>query len=63
MLLFLDNRLKNRKTYVDWAKVLMGPISYKLGVEQGGILSDRLYKLANKSLALAHSLAQFTLLA
>ena len=46
-LIFLDNRLKNRKTYVEWAKVLMGPISDKLGVEQGGILSDRLYKLAN----------------
>ena len=48
-LIFLDNRLKNRKTFVEWAKVLMGPICDKLGVEQGGILSDRLYKLANNA--------------
>ena len=27
----------------------MGPIHDRLGVEQGGILSDRLYKLANNS--------------
>ena len=46
-LIFLDNRLKNRKTFVEWNKVLMGPILDKLGVEQGGINSDRLYKLAN----------------
>ena len=48
-LIFLDNRLKNRKTFVEWAKVLLGPILDKLGVEQGGILSDRLYKLANNA--------------
>ena len=48
-LIFLDNRLKNRITFVEWAKVLMGPIDDKLGVEQGGILSDRLYKLANNA--------------
>ena len=48
-LLFLDNRLKNRKTYVEWCKTLMGPILDKLGVEQGGINSDRLYKLANNA--------------
>ena len=46
-LIFLDNRLKNRKTFVEWNKLLMGPILDKLGVEQGGINSDRLYKLAN----------------
>ena len=46
-LIYLDNRLKNRKTYVEWNKVLMGPIHDKLGVEQGGCNSDRLYKLAN----------------
>ena len=37
----------NRKTYIEFEKTLMGPISDKLGVEQGGCLSDRLYKLAN----------------
>ena len=48
-LIFLDNRLRNRKTYVEWCKTLMGPILDKLGVEQGGINSDRLYKLANNA--------------
>ena len=46
-LLYLNNRLKNRKTFVEWSKTIMGPILDKLGVEQGGINSDRLYKLAN----------------
>ena len=46
-MLYLDNRLKNRKTYPEFLKILIGPISDRLGVEQGGCLSDRLYKLAN----------------
>ena len=32
---------------MEWDKCLMGPILDLLGVEQGGCLSDRLYKLAN----------------
>ena len=46
-LLYLDNRLGNRKTFCEWSKTLMGPIMDKLGVEQGGVNSDKLYKLAN----------------
>ena len=46
-LIFLDNRLRSRRTYVEWDKTIMGPIQDLLGVEQGGINSDRLYKLAN----------------
>ena len=46
-LLYLADRLTHRKTVVEWDKCLMGPISDLLGVEQGGVLSDRLYKLAN----------------
>ena len=46
-LLYIADRLSNRKTYVEWDKKLMGPICDLLGVEQGGCLSDRLYKLAN----------------
>jgi hypothetical protein len=46
-LLYLDNRLKNRHTFIEWDKTLMGPVKDRLGVEQGGINSDRLYKLAN----------------
>ena len=32
-LLYLTDRLTNRKTYVEWDKCLMGPISDLLGVE------------------------------
>ena len=39
--------MKHRQTYIEWEKTLMGPIHDKLGVEQGGISSDRIYKLAN----------------
>ena len=46
-LLYLNNRLANRLTYCEWDKQMMGPIQDLLGVEQGGINSDRLYKLAN----------------
>ena len=46
-LLYLADRLTNRQTFVEWDKCLMGPIKDLLGVEQGGVLSDRLYKLAN----------------
>ena len=48
-LIYLADRLKNRKTYVEWDKHLMGPIHDTLGVEQGGCLSDRLYKLTNNA--------------
>ena len=46
-LLYLDNRLRNRHTYIEWDKTLMGPVKDKLGVEQGGINSGEIYKLAN----------------
>ena len=54
-LLYLADRLGSRKTFVEWDKCLMGPICDTLGVEQGGCLSDRLYKLANnEQLNVAH---------
>ena len=46
-LLYLNSRLENRKTFPEWDKVLMGPILDRLGVEQGGVNSDKLYKLCN----------------
>ena len=46
-LIYLNNRLSSRQTYCEWSKELMGPIQDLLGVEQGGVNSDRLYKLAN----------------
>ena len=52
---YLNERLGSKCTFVEWDKVLMGPIYDKIGVEQGGCLSDRLYKLANNE---QHSVAQ-----
>ena len=46
-LLYLDSRLRHRKTFVEWDKVLMGPIEDSVGVEQGGVNSDKIYKLCN----------------
>ena len=37
-LLYLDARLKNRSTFTEWDKILMGPIHDKLGLEQGNVL-------------------------
>jgi hypothetical protein len=33
--------------FCEWSKALKGPIRDFLGIEQGGVNSDRLYKLAN----------------
>jgi hypothetical protein len=33
---YLDRRLRNRLTYIEWDKQLMGPICDTMGVEQGG---------------------------
>ena len=60
-LVFLDNHLRHRKTYVEWCKTLMGPILDKLGVEQGGVNSDRLYKLANNAELRRNPSLEFTL--
>ena len=46
-LLFLDARLKNRVTYVEWDKEIMGPIKDQQGVEQGGPNSSEEYKIYN----------------
>ena len=46
-LLYLDNRLKSRKTYVEWDKKVLGPISDERGFEQGGISSGDLYTIYN----------------
>ena len=46
-LLFIKERLKNRLTFCEWDKTLMGPIGDLLGVEQGGVNSDQYYKMTN----------------
>ena len=46
-LLYLDARLRDRVTYLEWEKLLMGPIKDTAGVEQGGPNSSDQYKLYN----------------
>ena len=46
-LVYLDKRLRNRLTYVEWDRQIMGPIRDTKGVEQGGCPSDRIYRLVN----------------
>ena len=46
-LLYLDSRLANRTTVVEWDKCLMGPINDEQGTEQGGTNSSEQYKLYN----------------
>ena len=46
-LLYLDARLEHRLTYLEWEKVLMGPVKDTRGVEQGGPNSRNQPKLYN----------------
>ena len=46
-LIYLEGRLRNRQTYIEWDKEVLGPIMDTQGVEQGGCGSDRVYKLVN----------------
>ena len=55
----INNRLKNRLTYIDWDKNIMGPIRDEHGVEQGGINSSDYYKIySNENLTNAHKSLQ-----
>ena len=49
-LLYLNNRLENRTTYIDWSGTLMGPIDDEQGLEQGGVSSSDHYKIYSKNL-------------
>ena len=46
-LVYLDHRLRSRKTFIEWDREILGPISDTIGVEQGGCASDRIYRLVN----------------
>ena len=46
-LIFLDERLRNRVTFIEWEKTLMGPVQDQQGVEQGGTNSSDQYKIYN----------------
>ena len=49
-LIYVNNRLSNRVTYVEWDKEIMGPINDELGLEQGGCTSSEAYKVYNNDL-------------
>ena len=44
-LLYLNARIEHRRTKIEWDIVLMGPIDYKLGVEQGAAIISSYQKL------------------
>ena len=46
-LLYLDNRLCNRITFIQWDRRIMGGIKDEVGIEQGGVHSSDLYTLYN----------------
>ena len=46
-LLYLDQRLRSRRTMIEWEKEILGPIRDTQGVEQGGVPSDKVYRLFN----------------
>ena len=47
-IIFINNRLKSRTTYLDWDKTIMGPIVDERGLEQGGVSSSDFYKVFAK---------------
>ena len=47
-LLYLNNRLGNRQTIIDWDGQLMGPVIDERGTEQGGVSSSEFYKIFGK---------------
>ena len=51
--IFLDHRLNNRLTYIEWDKSLMGPVHDNHGLEQGGSNSSDFYKLYNNDLLIS----------
>ena len=46
-LLYIDQRLKKRRTFCEYDKQMMGPIFDTKGLEQGGIASSDKYKVYN----------------
>ena len=47
---YIIERLTNRRTYLEWNRAIMGPISDELGLEQGGSSAGELYKIYNNEL-------------
>ena len=47
---YMNHRLCNRRTYIDWDREIVGPIMDEHGLEQGGGSSGDFYKLYNNDL-------------
>ena len=45
---YINNRLQNRQTYIEWDGSLMGPIFDQCGLEQGGASSSEFYKIFSR---------------
>ena len=46
-LLYLNKRLKSRLSFIECNRELLGPIVDTVGLEQGGVVSDQVYRLVN----------------
>ena len=54
-LIYIDNRLKHRRTFMEWDRKVLGPIHDELGFEQGGVSSGDFYTIYNsEQLTTAH---------
>ena len=47
-LMYINNRLQNRQTYIEWDGSVMGPILDQCGLEQGGVSSSDFYKIFSR---------------
>ena len=47
-LVYFNNRLENRETFIEWDGKIVGPIFDESGLEQGGINSSCFYKIFGK---------------
>ena len=45
---YINNRLENRRTLIEWEENMMGPIIDESGLEQGGVPSSDFYKIYGK---------------
>ena len=46
-LVYIDNRLKHRRTFLEWDNKVLGPIDDELGFEQGAVSTGDLYTVYN----------------
>ena len=45
---YINNRLGNRRTFIEWEGCMMGPIHDEAGMEQGGVPSSDFHKIYGK---------------